>query len=83
MVATLMPLTDPGRLDLRLFRRERAARCGERFADRFFKRAYWVCPLVAENEESDAAAAKDRWEDLVQHFGPSVGLIHGRMKGAG
>ena len=44
-------------------------------------RAYWVCPLVAENEELDVAAAQDRFEDLQKHFGARVGLVHGQMKG--
>lgn len=45
------------------------------------KRAYWVCPLVEESEQSDAAAAADRYETLRQAFGSKVGLIHGKMKG--
>ncbi|MEF3365586.1 ATP-dependent DNA helicase RecG [Methylocystis sp. 9N] len=45
-------------------------------------RAYWVCPLVEENEELDLAAAEARHADLVTYFGASVGLVHGRMKGA-
>jgi ATP-dependent DNA helicase RecG len=45
-------------------------------------RAYWVCPLVEENEDLDLAAAQDRHEELTQIFGPVVGLVHGRMKGA-
>lgn len=45
-------------------------------------RAYWVCPLVEENEELDLAAAEARHADLVKYFGASVGLVHGRMKGA-
>lgn len=45
------------------------------------KRAYWVCPLVDESEETDVAAASARYEDLAQHFGDKVGLIHGKMKG--
>ena len=45
------------------------------------KRAYWVCPLVAENEEMDVAAATERHEVLAQFFGAKVGLIHGKMKG--
>ena len=45
------------------------------------KRAYWVCPLVAESEETDAAAALERYELLRRVFGDKVGLIHGRMKG--
>jgi ATP-dependent DNA helicase RecG len=45
-------------------------------------RAYWVCPLVEENEDLDLAAAQDRAEDLTRIFGPIVGLVHGQMKGA-
>ncbi len=45
-------------------------------------RAYWVCPLVAENEELDVAAAQERYAMLQQFFGERVGLVHGRMKGA-
>ncbi|MDE2364224.1 MAG: ATP-dependent DNA helicase RecG [Hyphomicrobiales bacterium] len=44
-------------------------------------RAYWVCPLVAENEELEVAAAQDRFEDLQKRFGARVGLVHGQMKG--
>jgi ATP-dependent DNA helicase RecG len=44
-------------------------------------RAYWVCPLVEENEELDLAAARERFEDLRKYFGKAVGLAHGRMKG--
>ncbi len=44
-------------------------------------RAYWVCPLVAENEELEVAAAEERFEDLKRHFGARVGLVHGQMKG--
>jgi len=45
-------------------------------------RAYWVCPLVEENEDLDLAAAEERFEDLRRIFGERVGLVHGRMKGA-
>ncbi|PSC02433.1 ATP-dependent DNA helicase RecG [Alsobacter soli] len=44
-------------------------------------RAYWVCPLVEENEELDLAAAQERHETLTRIFGPRVGLVHGQMKG--
>jgi len=44
-------------------------------------RAYWVCPLVEENEDLDVAAAEERAESLRAFFGTSVGLVHGRMKG--
>jgi ATP-dependent DNA helicase RecG len=43
-------------------------------------RAYWVCPLVEESEKIDLAAAEERAEELRQTLGPSVGLVHGRMK---
>ena len=45
------------------------------------RRAYWVCPLVAENEDLDVAAAKERCDLLRQFYGDKVGLIHGKMKG--
>ncbi len=45
-------------------------------------RVYWVCPLVAENEELDLAAAEERYADLRQHFGAAVGLAHGRQDSA-
>jgi ATP-dependent DNA helicase RecG len=44
--------------------------------------AYWVCPLVEESEKSDAAAAEERARLLQLRFGDSIGLVHGRMKGA-
>ncbi len=45
-------------------------------------RAYWVCPLVEENEDLDLAAATERADVLRQFFGDHVGLVHGQMKGA-
>jgi ATP-dependent DNA helicase RecG len=45
-------------------------------------KAYWVCPLVAESEKSDLAAAEARFADLSARFGDRVGLVHGRMKPA-
>ena len=45
-------------------------------------RAYWVCPLVEENEDLDLAAAEERFADLRKYFGDAVGLVHGKMKGA-
>lgn len=41
---------------------------------------YWVCPLVEESDEVDAAAAEQRYEHLRSIFGAKVGLVHGRMK---
>ncbi len=43
--------------------------------------AYWICPLVSESEESDLAAAEERFRALTAIFGERVGLVHGRMKG--
>jgi len=44
--------------------------------------AYWVCPLVEESDNSDAAAAEERAAVLRQRFGSDrVGIVHGRMKG--
>src|SRR4029079_19302348 len=42
---------------------------------------YWVCPLVAESEILDIAAAEERHADLRKIFGEKVGLVHGRLKG--
>ena len=42
---------------------------------------YWICPLVAESETTDLAAADERYHALDALFGASVGLVHGRMKG--
>ncbi len=44
-------------------------------------RIYWVCPLVAESELVDVAAAEDRAQDLRKRFGSRVALAHGQMKG--
>ena len=43
--------------------------------------AYWICPLVAESELSDLAAAEARARDLTAHLGDQVGLVHGQMTG--
>ncbi|MDB5398833.1 MAG: ATP-dependent helicase recG [Rhodopila sp.] len=40
---------------------------------------YWVCPLVAESEALDVAAAQDRFIDLKGIFGDRVGLAHGQQ----
>ncbi|PJK27730.1 ATP-dependent DNA helicase RecG [Minwuia thermotolerans] len=43
-------------------------------------RAYWICPLVEETEDSELAAAEQRHRELRQRFGDRVGLVHGRMR---
>jgi ATP-dependent DNA helicase RecG len=44
-------------------------------------RVYWICPLVAESEFTDLAAAEDRFNALRSAFGGVVGLVHGKMAG--
>ena len=44
------------------------------------RRAYWVCPLVAESETSDLTAARQRFEMLRAALGEGrVGLVHGQL----
>jgi ATP-dependent DNA helicase RecG len=43
---------------------------------------YWVCPLVAESELIDLAAAEERFAVLRQRFGEAVGLAHGQQDAA-
>jgi ATP-dependent DNA helicase RecG len=45
------------------------------------RRIYWVCPLVAESETSDLAAAEERFAVLKLRFGHVVDLVHGQMRG--
>ena len=44
--------------------------------------AYWICPLVAESEATDLAAAEERARDLRRILNLEVGLAHGQMPGA-
>lgn len=43
------------------------------------EKAYWVCPLVDENEELDFTAAEERYRALHRLVGPKAALVHGRM----
>jgi ATP-dependent DNA helicase RecG len=43
------------------------------------ERLYWVCPLVAADED-DLAAAEQRHAMLRARFGDRVGLVHGQMR---
>jgi len=46
------------------------------------RRAYWVCPLVAESETSTLSAAEERFAHLARALAPArVGLVHGQMPG--
>ena len=73
----------PGRkpVDTRVLRMEQLDRVVERIltATAAGRRAYWVCPLVEENDRTDAAAAEARFAALQPVFGDRVALIHGRM----
>jgi len=43
------------------------------------EQVYWVCPLVAESEATDLAAAEARFAVLAERFGHRVGLAHGQQ----
>lgn len=42
--------------------------------------AYWVCPMVTENEGEDMAAAEARHASLQARFGDTVALVHGQLR---
>ncbi|OJW70650.1 MAG: ATP-dependent DNA helicase RecG [Sphingomonadales bacterium 63-6] len=44
------------------------------------QQAYWVCPMVRENEGEDLAAAEARFASLRERFGDVVVLVHGQLK---
>jgi ATP-dependent DNA helicase RecG len=46
------------------------------------KKAYWICPLVEETEESELMSAEERHDTLARSIKAPVGLVHGRMTGA-
>jgi len=43
------------------------------------QKAYWVCPMVRENEISDIAAAEARYAALAERFGDQVVMVHGQL----
>ncbi len=43
------------------------------------EQVYWVCPMVAESELIDLAAAEARFAVLQARFGDRVGLAHGQQ----
>jgi ATP-dependent DNA helicase RecG len=71
-------------IDTRLVSLDRLGEVIERLSTAIAEGAkiYWVCPLVDESEVVDLAAASERAASLSADLGPSVGLVHGRMKGA-
>ena len=42
--------------------------------------AYWVCPMVRDNESADLAAAEARHAELKARFGHTVELVHGQLR---
>lgn len=44
------------------------------------QQAYWVCPMVRDNEMDDIAAAEARYATLRERFGEEVVLVHGQLK---
>jgi len=74
----------PGRrpIDTRLVPAERTGEVADAVARaiRTGDLVYWVCPLVAESEAVDLAAAEERYAELRVVLGEdAVGLVHGRM----
>ncbi|MCM2292937.1 ATP-dependent DNA helicase RecG [Allorhizobium sp. BGMRC 0089] len=45
------------------------------------KKAYWICPLVEETEESELTSVEERFDTLARSLNAPIGLVHGRMKG--
>ena len=74
----------PGRqaIDTRVVSVERIADVAGALARHFEtgQQAYWVCPMVRENETDDIAAAEARFAVLKERFGEDVVLVHGQLR---
>lgn len=74
----------PGRqaIDTRVVAQERLEDVIEGIGRHIAKgaQAYWVCPMVHEQETSDIAAAEARHALLQERFGDSVVMVHGQMR---
>ncbi|GAA4643958.1 ATP-dependent DNA helicase RecG [Pontixanthobacter gangjinensis] len=74
----------PGRqpIDTRVVAQERFADVADGVARHIAggQQAYWVCPMVRENENEDIAAAEARYAGLKERFGDQVVLVHGQLK---
>ena len=44
------------------------------------RQAFWVCPMVRENETEDVAAAEERYRSLAARFAEDVVLVHGQLR---
>ncbi|WP_209347452.1 ATP-dependent DNA helicase RecG [Pontixanthobacter sp. CEM42] len=74
----------PGRqpIDTRVVAQERLSDVADGVARHIAggQQAYWVCPMVRENEIEDIAAAEARYASLKERFGDDVVLVHGQLK---
>ncbi len=74
----------PGRqpIDTRVVAQERLSDVADGVARHIAggQQAYWVCPMVRENEMEDIAAAEARYASLKERFGDDVVLVHGQLK---
>jgi ATP-dependent DNA helicase RecG len=74
----------PGRqaIDTRVIAAERLAEVVDGLARHLEsgQQAYWVCPMVRENESEDIAAAEARHAALQHRFGNQVVLVHGQLR---
>ena len=43
------------------------------------QKAFWICPLVEENDELDLTSATERHQMLTSQINHPIGLVHGRM----
>jgi len=74
----------PGRqaIDTRVVAQERLADVVEAVGRHIAsgQQAYWVCPMVRDNEVDDIAAAEARYAAMHERFGDDVVLVHGQLK---
>jgi ATP-dependent DNA helicase RecG len=74
----------PGRqaIDTRVVAQERLADVVEAVGRHIAsgQQAYWVCPMVRDNEVDDIAAAEARFATMHERFGDDVVLVHGQLK---
>ncbi|WP_379547130.1 ATP-dependent DNA helicase RecG [Qipengyuania sp. DSG2-2] len=73
----------PGRqaIDTRVFPQARMEEVADGVARHLEtgQQAYWVCPMVNDNETLDIAAAEARYAALKERFGQAVVLVHGQL----
>lgn len=74
----------PGRqpIDTRVISAERIAEVADGLARHLEsgQQAYWVCPMVRDNESEDIAAAEARHAALQARFGDDAVLVHGQLR---